>query len=208
MILDVTAKVNDGLCGHCIRDKHKEDFDAVVKGWIDNPSTLPGAHGNPEPKDFALKLAASQIRSRLYPTEQDQIEYFCEDFCEAAHAKWTNQGSSGLTAKEKHSLAVETFYGEVLNGGLQQYLGNESGTFAQWADEAFEAIGIPAYAEVIRNVKELFPNGLIPEDSNERWDIVESIDDDRLEEIEEPFWEHYQDHKNEIRDSMYAYLKN
>ena len=206
MILEATAKANDGLCGLCIRDKGKKDFDAIVEGWINDPSTLPGAHGNPEPEDFALKLAASQIRGRLYPTEEDKIDNFCEDFCEAAHAKWTNQGSSNLSDKERHSLAIETFHGEVCNGGLLQYLGNESGAFAQWADDAFDAIGIPVYATVIRKVKELFPNGQIPEDSNERWDLVEAIDDDQLEEIEEPFWERYHDHKNEIRELMYAYL--
>ncbi|MDF1740527.1 MAG: DUF4375 domain-containing protein [Verrucomicrobiales bacterium] len=208
MILETTAKANEGLCGLCIREKGKEDFDAIVEGWVDDPSTLPGAHGNPEPENFALKLAASQIRGRLYPTEEDKIENFCENFFEAAHTKWSNQGSSSLTAKEKHFLAIETFYGEVLNGGLLQYLANESGSFAQWADESFEAIGIPTYATVIRNVKELFPNGLIPEDSNERWDFVETIDDDKLEAIEEPFWERYHANKNEIRELAFAYLKN
>ena len=102
---------------------------------------------------------------------------------------------------------METFYGEVLNGGLDQYLGNESGSFAQWADEAFDAIGIPVYAEVIRNVKKLFPGGYIPENSEVRWDLIESIDEDKLEEIEDVFWKRYGENENEIRDLLYAYLK-
>ena len=62
MILEVTAKVNNGLCGHCIKDEHKRRFDAIVEGWIRNPETLPGTNGVPVPDDIALAIRASQLR--------------------------------------------------------------------------------------------------------------------------------------------------
>ena len=158
-ILEATARKNNGLCAICKGDKKRAEFEAVVQGWIDNPATLPGTHGIPEPDDIALGLAARQLRSRLYPNDDDVAESVCREFFDEAYDKWSQLGGAGLTEKEKHLLAIETFYGEVTNGGLQQYLGNESGAFARWAVDAFEAIGIPAYANVVRNVKASFSRG-------------------------------------------------
>jgi len=108
-ILEETARKNHGLCAICERDEKVAKFDAIVKGWIDNPETLPGTHGIPEPKDFALRLRASQLRSRLYPTSDDIMENDCHDFFDEAYGKWIELGSSGLSTKEKYVLAVETF---------------------------------------------------------------------------------------------------
>ena len=86
-----------------------------------------------------------------------------------------NYGAKALSEKEKHVLSVETFYGEVTNGGLLQYLGNQS-AFANWAAAGFDQIGIPEYAVVMRRVGSLFPNGVIPEDDDDCWRIVEGLD--------------------------------
>lgn len=206
MILEVTARINNGLCGGCKNDKSRADFEAIIQGWLKNPETLPGAHGNPEPKDIALSVAAKQIKARLNPDDQDKMRTVCEDFFDDAHDKWSRRGSSALSEKEKYALAVETFYGEITNGGLQQYFYNESGAFAEWAIPAFEAIGIPVYAEVMRNAKTLFPHGIIPEDRDERLDQLKEIGDERLEAVEQPFWERYSHDKQEIRKKLFAYL--
>lgn len=205
LILEATARFNDGLCGHCKRAKDKADFDAVVQGWIDNPETLPGTHGIPEPDSISLQIAAAYVRSRLHPTADDMMESACHKVFDKAHEKWTKFGSAALTEIDRVTLAVETFYGEVTNGGLLQYLGNESGAFAQWASESFEAIGIPAYARVMEDVKSLFPCGVIPEDADERWQKVEAIDDERLEAVEQPFWDRYFTDKKEIRRKLFEY---
>lgn len=205
-ILGVTARVNFGLCGHCKRDKDKSDFDAVVQGWIDNPQTLPGTHGNPDPEDISLQVAAAQIRSRLYPNREDIMQEGCQKVFDEAHERWTKNGSGALSEREKVTLAVETFYGEVNNGGLLQYLSNESGAFAQWAAEAFERIGIPAYAQVMRSVETLFPGGVIPEDEDARRAQTDAIDEERLEAVEKPFWNRYHADKNEIRRKLFNYL--
>jgi hypothetical protein len=205
-ILETTARKNHGLCAICKRDQDTAAFDATVQSWIDRPETLPGTNGIPEPKDFALALRARQLKKYLFPDAEDEMEIFCERYFDAAQDKWYRVGASGLSDKEKHALAVETFEGEVCNGGLLQYLGNESGAFANWAVDAFEAIEIPEYASVMREVKNLFPHGVIPEDPDERWDQVEAIDKDALEAVERPFWTRYRTDEKEIRRKLFKYL--
>lgn len=146
MILEVTAKVNNGLCGRCIKDEHKRAFDETVEGWIRHPETLPGRNEIPIPDDIALAIRAAQLRSAQTP--DGQMELSCLTFFEKAHRKWSEHGKLALSEKEKYVLSVETFFGEVTNGGLLQYLSNESHAFANWATDGFERIGIPQYAAV------------------------------------------------------------
>ncbi|MDQ8196364.1 DUF4375 domain-containing protein [Coraliomargarita sp. SDUM461004] len=212
MILEVTAKVNEGLCGHCKRDKDSAEsrkrIDDAVQGWLKNPETLPGTNGIPMPDDIALSMAASQVRSRLFPTEEDKMEALCHKHFHKAHDKWSDSGARLLSKEEKHTLAVETFYGEVWNGGLMQYLGNESGAFADWADEAFAEIGIPEYSKLMKEVKALFPDSTIPTDPDKRWDLVEKLDEEMLDCMENIVWEKNEAEPDEIRLKLYNYLKN
>lgn len=206
MILEVTARLNGGLCASCHATESKAAFDRTVQGWINNPETLPGTNGIPMPKDIGLSIAARQVHGRLFPTQEDKMEQVCHAFVDKAHNTWLFRGSSALNAKQKHALAVETFYGEVCNGGLLQYLSNESGFFANWAAEGFQAIGIPEYSAVMSEVQRLFPDQTIPEDPDSIFSLVDALDDGVLEKIEKPFWHRYFDNENEIRVKLYAYL--
>ena len=169
-ILEVTAQYNDGMCVPCNRDKSKIEFNKIVQSWRDNPETLPGTNGIPKPKDIVLSMAASQLRAELYPTKEDIMQRDCHLAFDKAHDKWMAKGSSKLTEREKYILVTETFYGEFTNGGLIQFLGNESGCFANWGVKAFKEIGIPAYSKLLNEVLNLFPNNYIPEDPSLRWD--------------------------------------
>lgn len=204
MILEITAKANNGLCGFCIRVEQRRVFEEVVEGWIRNPETLPGTNGIPEPTDIGLAIRAAQLRSARTP--EGQMELVCHAFFDKAHTKWNENGTEALSEKEKHVLSIETFYGEVTNGGLLQYLTNESHAFANWAADGFDRIGIPEYAVVMRRVASLFPNGIIPEDSLECDFIVFGLDDGILEEIEDGFWSRFRTDEGEIRRKLYAYI--
>ncbi len=140
MILSITAKTNRGLCGHCRNTAKREDFNAIVASWEKDPTKIPGTNGIPEPTGIALAIRARQMREAH--NEASRIERVCHDYFDAAHTKWSKQGSKALSSKERHVLAIETFYAEVTNGGLTQYLTNESHAFANWAAEGFEKIGI------------------------------------------------------------------
>ena len=137
-ILEVTAKYNNGMCVPCNQNQESIAFHKTVQSWRENPKTLPGTNGIPEPEDIALKIAASQIRAELNPTKEDIMERDCYLAFDKAHDKWMAKGSSKLTDREKHILVAETFYGEFTNGGLIQFLGNESGSFANWVFKLFK----------------------------------------------------------------------
>jgi hypothetical protein len=205
-ILEATARKNHGLCAICNRDQDSADFQSTVKGWHDHPETLPGTNSIPEPEGIALRMAASQLRNRLFLTDDNQQESVCHRAFSNAYDKWAEGGARALSEAEKFTLAIETFLGEVTNGGLLQYLGNESGAFAGWAAKAFDAIGIPTYADVMRDVTSLFPQGVIPEKPDELWAVIETIDVQRLESIERRFWERYATDKKEIRRMLFRYF--
>lgn len=203
-ILHITAKVNNGLCGHCARDEKRKKFDEIVESWIANPSTLPGSNGIPEPTDMALSIRAAQLRFERTPL--GQLRKICDEFFDCAHDKWTRDGSIVLTLKEKHVLAVETFLGEISNGGIIQYLGNESYAFANWAAEGFERIDIPEYAGIAKEIVSLFPQQVVPEDSDECWNIACKIDPEILGKLEKSFFEQYDSVEAKFIEKLYAYI--
>ena len=86
------------------------------------------------------------------------MEKICHEAFDKAHDKWSSIKRPFLTKREKVILATETFYGEFSNGGLLQYLDNESGAFANWSVEAFLKIDIPKYSELLQEVKKIFLN--------------------------------------------------
>ena len=207
LILEITANYNAGLCAPCNSDQRGAEIEEVVQSWLENPGTLPGTNDIPMPEDIALSIRASQIRSRLFPTEEDKMENHCHAVFDKAHDKWMKFGPLFLTKREKYTLAVETFYGEVWNGGILQYLGNESGTFANWADKAFDTIDIPELSEIVKEVKSLFSNSKIPQNSDKRWDIVETLDDEALESLTQKVFDVCEEDENIIRNKLYDYLK-
>lgn len=204
MILPITAKTNSGLCGHCRNTAQREEFDAIVVSWEKDPTKIPGTNGIPEPTGIALAIKARQMREAH--SEASRIEKVCHDYFDAAHTKWSEQGVEALSSKERHVLAIETFYGEVTNGGLTQYLTNESHAFANWGAEGFEKIKIREFAKLMRKVQALFPNSKIPEDDDVCSALVEKLDEKAIGEIEDAFWSRWRQDKTEIRRKLYAYI--
>ncbi len=201
MILDVTAKLNNGLCQPCRTQEKTRAFEAIVAGWIKNPGTLPGTNGNPEPTDLALAIRAAQIRDQRIPGVSK--EAVCHRCFDAAIDRWYIVGSADLTEKEKTVLSVETFFGETTNGGFVQFLTNESQAFANWAADGLDRIGLPEYAVIMRKVQGLFPDGIIPQDSDEPFELQGEI-----EVIEAGFWKLYHANRTEFRDKLYEYIIN
>lgn len=65
MILEVTARVNNGLCGGCKRDHDRETFNATVRGWFADPKTLPDV-GNSALIAMALPSLRSKEKSAMF----------------------------------------------------------------------------------------------------------------------------------------------
>ena len=141
MILESTAKANNGFCGVCVKGEDRRVLEETVEGWIRNPKTLPGTNGIPEPSDCAGDSAA-QLRAARTP--EGKMQSVCHAFFEQGHTKWSELGAKALSEKGSTSQRIDVLR-QVTNGGLLQYLGNQT-AFANWAAAGFDQIGIPEYA--------------------------------------------------------------
>ncbi len=75
-------------------------------------------------------------------------------------------GKEMLTEELRTVWAIETFFGEVCNGGFDQYFFNQSVITAYMVD-ALERCDLPEYATVGRKVEKLWPGGRIPTEEEE-----------------------------------------
>lgn len=204
MILDVTAKINDGLCANCRSSQNKTMFETTVAGWLKNPATLPGSNGNPVPRDIALAIRANQIRQQL--ANPNSAAAVIGQFFDAAYDVWIERGPNALTEKEKAVLSIETFFGEITNGGIVQFLSNESHAFAGWAAKSLRTVGLTEYVHVMTQIEALFPDNQIPSDWDACWAVLAELDDDTLHEIEQPFWNRYRSNESEFQTKLHGYL--
>ena len=124
----------------------------------------------------------------VHSTASTDLEAVCHFIFGRAHTKWTDYGSAALTVGERTVIAVETFVGETCNGGLIQYLGNESGAFARDLPEALMRVGLVELVPIALEMKKLFV-APIAEDSAERWKQVEDIEDTALDQLSDEFFE-------------------
>src|SRR5688572_29242303 len=110
-IPQVTATATGGFCRGCERTRAQE---ASLARW-----------------DEARRdgLAPLTARDFIALGSEPDLERACHVVFDKAHWKWTVMGREALSLGEVTVIAVETFFGETCNGGLTQYLGNESGAF-------------------------------------------------------------------------------
>ena len=138
------------------------------------------------------------------------IESATHAIFDEAHEKWSDEGRESLSAGQLTVLAVETYFGEVLNGGFWQYFSNESGGLANVAATARREVGLGEYATVLESFLALFPQGYVLEDADDRAEQLDAIDEqhdeDFIEQLEEPFWELYQKNKDEFRQKLFSYI--
>lgn len=117
------------------------------------------------------------------------LEAACHVAFDKAHTKWCD---------------------EVCNGGFVQYLGNESGAFAQDLPEALTRVGLMEYVPIALELRALFPGG-IPRDETIRWRAVEQLSETgtALEDLTHRFFEVH-DHAadDSFRQKLFALIRN
>lgn len=144
--------------------------------------------------------------------ETDDKELISHSLCDVADRIFQDQGVEAIPPALRTVLAVETFYGEVANGGLIQYLSNGYEAFAVHATAALDEVGLPLPAKVLRRALELFPREIKESPEPDYFDYFDSIAEkfgpDYLEnEIEQEFWDWYNDgHKDEIRNQLHEWI--
>ena len=144
--------------------------------------------------------------------ETDDKELISHTLCDVADGIFYDRGVQAVPPALRTVVAVETFYGEVANGGLIQYLSNGHEAFAVYATAALDEVGLPLPAKVLRRALELFPREIRESSEPDYIDYFDAIGEkfgsDYLEnEIEQEFWDWYNDgHEDEIRNQLHNWI--
>ena|SRR5687767_14486977 len=86
-------------------------------------------------------------------------------------------GVSGLTEAELGLFTIYWFVAETNNGGVHQFLFNDSGEHAQAALRYLEQIGTTRTASILRRAIALFPGGTVPTDRKARRTLLNTMND-------------------------------
>jgi len=107
-----------------------------------------------------------------------------------------------LAQFNSHPLAQRTLFAahwcqsEVLNGGFHQFFSNSTGVLAPESIAAFEALGMPRTAGIVRSAVEWFgPN--YPRDRDERNEQLDSVEVDDPDE-----WNPFEDLDQQFFDTV------
>src|SRR5882724_3395229 len=81
--------------------------------------------------------------------------------------RWTESGFDGLLPFEKNHIGIFWLVGEVMNGGIEQFLWNSSGDLAKYAKASLEEIRAERTLALLEEAMALIPGGYC-EDVEER----------------------------------------
>ena len=115
---------------------------------------------------------------------------------------------AALTYGERLVLEVTVMMGEVLNGGFHQYLWNSSGDSVEPVRSMLRDIGATRTADMLDRISGCFPEGRIPDKSEERWRLIEELETENPEELfEEEDRAFYKGEEN-LYTLLLAYIQN
>jgi len=114
-----------------------------------------------------------------------------------------SSGYQSFTTGERMFFSLWWFQAETNNGGLHQFLFNDSGAYAAEALHTLELIGASKTADILRRAMAVFPESLVPADILKRRKILCNLPDelqwDRLGKLttelfqsHEPVAEHFE----------------
>jgi hypothetical protein len=101
-----------------------------------------------------------------------------------------------LTEPQRLFYLNQNLEREVNNGGFNQYFINSSGDYAHETLGSLKAIGADITAKLLQKAIDQFPNKKVPQDRDERIELVEQIEEianEVWEELEQKFFEYNDD---------------
>ena len=110
-----------------------------------------------------------------------------------------------LTHAERVVYIVYTLEGEVNNGGFLQYFWNSSGNQANELVDAFLEIGAPKTAAICEKALSVF-GGHVPEDWDERNEVLDELDSDMVDEILSECDDAFYDYEENLTELCYEYI--
>lgn len=92
-------------------------------------------------------------------------------------------GYADLTAAEKTVYCIDSLSREMENGGFDQLFHHDTGAYCLDILEALTQIRAKRSLAVFQQVVNLFPNGHVPTDEDERIDTFDQISSELVDEI-------------------------
>ena len=110
-----------------------------------------------------------------------------------------------LSEAERVVYVTQWLEMEVNNGGFSQYLYNSAGNFANELVSAYGEIGAVKTAELCKEALSVFTDE-IPTDREDRYDLMLSMDEDKIEEHFERCDNAFYEYEEDLESLTYAYV--
>ena len=111
----------------------------------------------------------------------------------------------------KNLIYISNMHGQVLNGGVIQFVDNSTGDSFEETLKALKEIKATEYIEILEKVKSIFPKGIVPKDTEKRREVIDNIweslnekEDEEMNEMLEKLDEKYYDNQ----ELLYKYIIN
>jgi len=156
-----------------------------------------------------MQIRAEALSKLLATGDKEGISH---TLCDAADRIYDEYGIEAVPRALRVVVSVETFYGEVTNGGLVQFLSGGHGAFAVFAVEALTEVGLPIPARVLSSVLDLFPREIKDSKEPDYFEYLDTIEEkfgeDHIDEvIEQEFWTWYHDgNRGEIKNLLHRWI--
>ena len=123
--------------------------------------------------------------------------------------KELRKGAQSLSLAERIYFVVYQFDCELLNGGIDQYLFNSSGNYANEAISAFSKIGAARSSELVEKLMSFFPEQRVPTDRGERMSLLKNLmDDTGFMELEREITHSYWEDEDNVTSLLILYYEN
>ena len=117
------------------------------------------------------------------------------------------ENPNALSPEEKDVVLIEELERGIHNGGFHQYFFNSSGGYYADTVQALERIKSVQFLGILKNAGAPFPNSLVPDDLNERQNVLETIEEDAEElwgRLEQEFYRY----EEIIYELLISYIKD
>jgi hypothetical protein len=86
---------------------------------------------------------------------------------------------------------------EINSGGFESFFYNSYGTYADETVSTLKTIGANQFAQILQEAMNVFPNGQVPKDIDERQELMDSFAEGIWEQIDQKFYA-YPENLNEL----------
>ena len=93
-----------------------------------------------------------------------------------------------LPKGQRSLYLISLFDAEVRNGGLHQFFSNSAGDFTSVTLMSLRLVGARDAAQILQEAVKRFPNGTVPEDRNERADVLQEVGTEAFRDLDARYY--------------------